>query len=65
MEGEVKSARSFEYPKEGVVPRTDTERERRKTAKKITDCIMSILSFWRICTKKKKNKPKGTRVNTL
>ena len=64
MEGEVKATKSFQYPKEGV-PHTDTERERQKTAKKLTDCIMSILRFWRICTKKKKNKPKGTRVNTL
>jgi len=56
MQDEIKPTKSFEFP-EG---RTDTERERRKTAKKITDCIMSVLRFWRICTKKKKqSNPKG------
>ncbi len=33
--------------------KTDTERD-RGTAKRITDCILSVLKFWRICRKKKK-----------
>ena len=36
----------------GQLTQTDTERE-RKTAKKITSCIMSVLRFWRLCRKKK------------
>lgn len=34
---------------------SDTERE-RKTAKKITDCIMRVLKFWRLCKKKPKKR---------
>ena len=64
MEGEAKT-KSFEFPTEGV-PHTETERERKKTAKKITDCIMSVLRFWRICTKKEKqSKPKGNSGNSI
>ena len=37
----------------GELKKTDTERE-RGTAKRITDCIMSVLKFWRLCRKKKK-----------
>ena len=40
----------------GELEQSDTERE-RKTAKKITTCIMKVLKFWRLCTRKKK--PKG------
>ena len=47
---------------EPELKQSDTERERVKTAKRITDCIMSVLRFWRLCTKKKKPKPKGNDI---
>ena len=42
--------------KTNELTQSDTERE-RKTAKKITACLMSILKFWRLCKKKKKPPP--------
>ena len=42
---------------EPELKQSDTERERVKTAKRITDCIMSVLRFWKLCTYKKKPKP--------
>ena len=48
---------------ENSLKTSDTERARKKTAKKLTDCIMSVLKFWKVCFKKK-NTPRPELLDT-
>ena len=37
---------------------TKSQKERKKVAAKIANCIVQILMFWKLCTKKKVKAPK-------